>query len=267
MTARGDAPWRLLVCWEQHRELAKKHGLEARSMYLPYGLIEGEPAFPFTNYGPELVEKEARAGLDAADLGVMGNAQTHCVQLPNTFLFAHFARGGDADTADLRHFGEQLVPGLGITFVEAWRAMGDRDAHRARVAADMLAERLLRRLDGGELAGMMFVAPDRYVEDTVLQLRFHADIQACVDSMEDGHVDPAALRAVAWSWRRWWGRHRFSDAYGGPVAERLHPVLRSLHDPSLDAALNRHDEWRYTSVRHGAVPAVLDALDALTRAL
>jgi hypothetical protein len=49
------------------------------------------------------------------------------------------------------------------------------------------------------------------------------------------------------------------------VVERLHPVLRSLRDPTLDAALNRHDEWRYTSVRHGVVPAVLDALDALVK--
>ena len=99
----------------------------------------------------------------------------------------------------------------------------------------------------------------------MLQLRFCADIDDCAASAEGGSVDPAALKAVAWSWRRWWGRHGFADAYGGPVAERLHPALRGLCDPALDAALNRHDEWRYASVRPAWCRPVLDALDALVK--
>lgn len=265
MAEQGDAAWKLFVCWDQHRELAEQYGLQDRSWYLPYGLIEGEPTFPFTNWNPAHIERHARAGLGSGRLGLMGNAQTHAVQLPNTYLLSHFAHGGTLENMDLRGFAERLAPGLGMAIAAGWQAMESRDAHQARESADMLASHLLGRIEGGDLAGLMLMSPDRFVEDLVLQLRFCADMDACAAAAQNGGVPRDALKALANSWRRWWGRHRYNDAYGGPVVERLHPALRSLRDPTLDAALNRHDEWRYPTVRHGVVPAVLDALEAYLR--
>ena len=75
-------------------------GLEHRAEYFPYGLVEGEPTFPLTNCAPSgVADGLARYPWDRPYLGCMANAQTHVVQLPNTYLFAHFARGGSPEAA------------------------------------------------------------------------------------------------------------------------------------------------------------------------
>src|SRR5690242_8521882 len=61
---------------------AQKAGLADRVIALNYGRIESEPSFPLTNFGND---RAYEGGRTTAARGVIGNAQTHCVQLPNTF--------------------------------------------------------------------------------------------------------------------------------------------------------------------------------------
>ena len=64
-------------------------GLIAKTVYLPYGIIEGEPAYPHINVQIDAV----RAMFDGPDgrstdiAGVMGNAQTPLLQFPNFYFF------------------------------------------------------------------------------------------------------------------------------------------------------------------------------------
>jgi len=60
-------------------EYAAKLGLSSRVISYNYGQIEGEPSFPLTNFGGAGAYE---AGAHPGPRGVMGNAQTHCVQLP-----------------------------------------------------------------------------------------------------------------------------------------------------------------------------------------
>ena len=55
-----------------------------------YGRIEGEPSLPMTRFD---VAGAWEAGKSKGPRGGMGNSQTHCVQLPNTFAFARGATG------------------------------------------------------------------------------------------------------------------------------------------------------------------------------
>ena len=73
-----------------------KDGARATSLAFNYGAIEGEPSFPMTNFGGKAA---FNAGAARAPGGVVGNAQTHCVQLPNTFAFARGARGSPSQKA------------------------------------------------------------------------------------------------------------------------------------------------------------------------
>ena len=56
--------------------------------------------------------------------GVMGNAQTHCVQLPNTFAFARGATGKPVTEADYVAFADDLIVGQGQTIVASLESTG-----------------------------------------------------------------------------------------------------------------------------------------------
>ena len=88
------------------------------------GLVEGEPTFPLTNLDVGRLEAMFRGEvIQGARLGTMANAQTHCLQLPHTYLFAHLARGGTAGDADLESFAERLLPGVGEVVARGWQAI------------------------------------------------------------------------------------------------------------------------------------------------
>lgn len=59
--------------------------LESRAVFFNYGASEGEPTLPLTNFGGD---NALRAGRATNARGVVGNAQTHCLQLPNIFAFS-----------------------------------------------------------------------------------------------------------------------------------------------------------------------------------
>lgn len=66
----------------RHLPTIARLGMASRTVLMPYGAIEGEPRMPYTQVTPRLdtaVDTAVRYGL----AGVMGNAQTPHVQLPN----------------------------------------------------------------------------------------------------------------------------------------------------------------------------------------
>jgi hypothetical protein len=93
-------------------------------MFFPYGVVEGEPTFPLTNYFPDWVG-EALKRYNPLDMqqGAMANAQTHIVQLPNTYAYSHFIKGGTMDNLDMPGFADGLIPGLGTLIADSWKSM------------------------------------------------------------------------------------------------------------------------------------------------
>ncbi len=88
--------------------LAERLGIAEKVISFNYGRIEGEPSFPMTNFGGTSAWE---GGAAPGPRGVMGNAQTHCVQLPNTFAFARGAQGLPITEDDYVAFAEDLIPG------------------------------------------------------------------------------------------------------------------------------------------------------------
>jgi len=266
LLAHPDDRWRLLVCWPQHRDLAARRGVDDRVIYFPYGLVEGEPTFPLTNCDPSGLAK----GIGGYPwgrpyLGCMANAQTHTAQLPHTYLFAHFARGGTQETADLRSFAADLVPGMDELLVDAWTTLQRGLPARARdIAAAMAAERerltAAGKLLTGPLSGLLMGEPGRFLCDLEMQLAFYADMKDFVDAREQGLDGKPEARALVASWRAWMFRTGFVDAYGGPVERILHPTLRALRDPAIERVLAKFDDWHNPAVRNGVVPRLISAL-------
>jgi len=87
MKERIPEPWALFAYRPTHGEAIDKHGLRHKCLYYPYGAIEGEPTFPLTNlFVGHLAEIAGNYSHEEYPRGIMGNAQTHCIQLPNILI-------------------------------------------------------------------------------------------------------------------------------------------------------------------------------------
>jgi hypothetical protein len=214
-----------------------KLGLAERLISFSYGRIEGEPSFPFTNFGDN---SAFEGGKQAAARGVMGNAQTHCVQLPNTFAFARGAAGLPVRQDDYLKFADDLIPGQGPLIVAAWQALASADPLGMRSAAGKLDAVPDQKHIPGPLGGLLFGSPRRFLLDLAAQLRVKAafeTLRSCT-----GQSSREALREFVRAVKVWQGRHGYENAWWWPG---LNEILRSLGSPSIDAVLDT--QWAVDS--------------------
>lgn len=252
--------WRFLVCSGAHRKTAKRMGIEDRSVFYPYGAVEGEPTFPLTNFTPDSIAATL-AGFPWSRpyLGCMANAQSHVLQLPNTWFFSRATQSGECDVDDLRPFASQLIPEAADWLVDAWSAISGTDEQRARELAACAPP--VNGGSAGPLSGLMIGGPDRFVSDLKMQLQFRAEmlrLAKCESPADD--EGKSCVRALLSAWEPWIERTGFVDAYFGPVADAIHPALRRLGIPEIDCVLDDFDNWRTPEVRNGVVRRLIAAL-------
>ena len=259
---RGGDDWGVFSCNGLHQEVVDGFGIQDRALFYPYGLVEGEPSFPFTNYSPDTISIVlGQYDVNKTQLGIMANSQTHAVQLPHTYLFAHQAQGGTMANADLDGFAEGLIVGLGALIADSWRTLWGGDSEKMRVLARGLAANASREQRLGPHGGLLFGDPGRFLTDLSLMLAFRADVIDLTAALDRGESPDCQLVALASSWREWQERTGFVDACGD--AQGLFPgVLRRLNDPGIDAVLADFENWSDTSVRHGTLPRLIAAVDA-----
>jgi hypothetical protein len=216
-------------------DLADAIGQSDRMLGFPYHGIEREPSFPFTLFG----EQAYKAGQRGGARGVLGNAQTHVVQLPNTFAFARAARGLSVDRADYVHFAGDLVPGGGGLIVEGWEALQGEDPARHADAARQLEAFRAKSPGGGPLQGLLLGGPDRFLEDLVLQLRAVGALHAFRAAQGAEPAHPARTRetfvAFVAAIATWQQRHGFSGHWRWPAMQE---ALRKFDAPGVHTVLD-----------------------------
>lgn len=242
-------------------EPARKLGIESRVIALQYGAIEGEPSFPLTNFGGDGAWK---AGGALGPRGVIGNAQTHCLQLPNTLAFVRGAQGRPVVEADYLAFAGDLIAGAGEPIVEGWKALAGGDSARRRSAAEKIEKLSAQTLGPGELEGLLFGDPKRFLLDLACQLRYTAaagDLQSAAASGA-GRREP--LRAYTAALEAWYGRHGYKNIWQPPeaIATLDSPELRELFKPHpyAETGFGRINESFYR--KEVFTPRLLDALRA-----
>jgi hypothetical protein len=224
-------------------EIATSAGEADRVITFKYGAIEREPAFPFTLFDSDRVRKMGR---DVGPKGILGNAQNHCVQLPNTFQFSRAAMGLETTRSDYVDFAEGLIPGHGELIVESWEALQGNDAERMhRLAAALVAVKR-EELKDGRFAGLMFHDPARFITDLALQLRAMASIRIFVAATKETEdLKPPLLELIV-SFEAWQQAHgytgnpRSGGSLAGPLEELL-SSLKKLNVKSLDQFLDSRD--------------------------
>jgi len=212
---------------------AQKLGLASKVISFSYGRIEGEPSFPLTQFGGEAAYK---GGQEATNRGVMGNAQTHCVQLPNTFAFARGATGRPLTHADYVRFADDLIPGQGPLIVAAWQALAGTDTAAMREAAAKLEALPDASLTPGTLKGLLFGSPRRFVTDLVMQLRLKATYERFRTAAERGEPNlKAFLAGFVEAVEVWQRQHGYENTWSWAGMEA---ALRKLNSPAINAVLD-----------------------------
>lgn len=209
-------------------------GEGGRVLSFPYGAIEGEPSFPFTQYElPRLHERARRKGAR----GVLGNSQTHCVQLPNTFAFARIARGLPTRRNDYVKFANDLIPGHGDAIVGGWEALQGLDA--ARIATALAALRAVPRgAKAGALQGLLFGSPARFLDDLIVQLEMGASLQELRAALaESPRLEPRVrgrLGAFVDAVENWQGKHGYTNHWHW---DGMFEALKQLDDSDVNQVL------------------------------
>ena len=197
-----------------------------------YGAIESEPSFPVTRFGGDRAEK---AGAAAAPRGVMGNAQTHAIQLPNTFAFARGALGMPVGEEDYVRFAEELIPGQGRLIVDAWRTLQGNEPPKMRRLASELDGVAESRPSAGVLEGLLFGSPERFLRDLAYQLRMRAaeeEFYRAVDADEGVGDALGRFASAASAWQR---RHGYEDKWRNP---RLRQALAAVNADEINVVLD-----------------------------
>jgi len=223
-------------------------GMSDRVLKFPYGAIEGEPSYPFTIYGgaPRVSSGGKRlnraydAGRDGAARGVLGNSQTHCVQLPNLFAFARGAQGLPAEKGDYVAFADELIPGQGALIVEAWEQLQGENAVAMDNAAQRLAGLRANQIRPGRLEGLLLGSSKRFVDDLVKQLHAKAALFRFRDAVmasprDEAHVTKtfgAFVDAIS-AWQR---KHAYGNHWSwAPMEEALRLLGVPISTPVLDS--------------------------------
>jgi hypothetical protein len=262
LVKQPDRRWALMSCNDNHHPCIERFGVGSRTLYNPYSTVEMEPSIPLTNYSPGLVEKalalSARFGMKH---GTLANSQTHVAQVPQTYLYSHFACGGTTASLDLRGFADGLLPGHADLLAEAWEAIGGEDVERQRRAAAAVTKSAgAGSFRSGPFSGMLFGSASRYLEDLGMMLNFRADMQAFARVAGEAQAWRPALARLHRSWSAWQCRTGFNDFFMGPPDEILYKPLKALQRPELEPVLADLHNWKLSSSRHGILRRLLDAI-------
>jgi hypothetical protein len=217
-------------------KLAENMGLASNALTFNYGAIEAEPSFPITNFGGDGAFK---AGQLSAPGGVVGNAQTHCIQLPNTLAFARGAEGKALPTeADYVEFANDLIMGQGQLIVQSWRALAGADPVTMREMAGKLEALDRRKLTPGPLKGLLFGDPSRFITDIVMELRLRAAFEDFVMTSEKNQDIKGPFLAFVTAADAYQRRTGYPCLWDWP---RLDESLRRLKSPAIGAILDEKD--------------------------
>ncbi|HUT23583.1 MAG TPA: hypothetical protein VM492_04495 [Sumerlaeia bacterium] len=255
-------PWGVFASWPEHVEATDALGLGSKRAFFPYGTIEGEPSFPLTNFTPDPIHRTIGGEIvrTAYPRGLLGNAQSHCLQLPNTYCFSHFAQGGDPDALDLEGFAEDVLPGAGGVVARAWEAIGGGDAETRLSCAAALDNEIGRPRAKGRSSGLLFGDADRFLRDLAANLRIQAALSEFAGAVDSRKNAVPALRALMAHLHPYRERVGFVDAYGGPLAEAFNGRLAQLADPEIDRVLRDFHDWRDPAVRNGILPRLFQSV-------
>ena len=175
-------PWELICGKYEFLPVCHEEGVTQKAMLLPYGEIEGEPAYPHTNVEPDRIRVAFNdIILKNPELaGVMGNVQTPLLQFPHVFFYTSILSDPNyrerTDKEMLLDLSNHLYPEHAQLLADCYLALKESDPNKVEDLANRL-DRIVRENRLGRLGifGRKLFPDHRIVaESLILQLKLHA---------------------------------------------------------------------------------------------
>jgi hypothetical protein len=227
-------PWALIAGQPPYLNPVQKESVLGKTVYLPYGAIESEPAFPATNVGQESVRKVFDKANQYPGLrGVMGNNQLMLLQFPRTFYF--FATAWDKEYEKhpeqevMLDLAGQLYPDHKQVIADSFLALRETDPERINAILASL-EKMVHSGDAGRPGAIgRLLFPDHLAVAKNLQmqleirsarqsllkaLRGKPDVSECAKLVEN-YFD----KLLAWNQETGWDKMINITVWPQPIYE------------------------------------------------
>lgn len=183
-----DSLWLISGQFPEYLPMCREEGFGTRTILLPYGTIEFEPAYPHTGVQVDAIRRLFN-GPDAQSPGLpgfMGNMQTPLLQFPNLFFFTSVLSDFDyrnrSEKDVLWDLAGLLYPRHRRLLADSYLALNEPDPKRIARLADQL-DRVLRENalgPSGLFARKLFPDPRFAAASLLLQLRLRAAQESLV---------------------------------------------------------------------------------------
>jgi hypothetical protein len=183
-------PWELISGMAPYLESAKKESVINKVIYLQYGAIEMEPAFPATNLGLESVRDVFDKAAQYPELkGVMGNNELMSLQFPRTFYFFNSAWNTEYKERQqaeiLLELASQLYPDHKNLIAQSFLGLRETDPEKINTTLTALSKLVQSGEAGraGAIGRLLF--PNRLVvaRNLQLQLEIRSARQSLIKAM------------------------------------------------------------------------------------
>ncbi len=265
--------WLISGQFPEFLPICREAGFAERTVLMPYGTIEFEPAYPQTNVQIGAI-RDMYNGPDAQSTdvaGLMGNMQTPLIQFPNMFFFTSVLADADYRNRSEREVLEELAgyiyPDHRELLADAWSGLKATDPGQADTVADRV-ESMIRQNSFGRLGLFSRKAfPDhRFVaESLLLQIRLRAaqerlvlaatcsapqsEYEKLLAELGNAYLawDTAHGWHDLWGWNTWpLGNFRSDPRFGatvGALAKSLgdEAAVNACFDRVAQAMSARHD--------------------------
>ncbi len=227
-------PWALIAGQPPYLPVVQKEDVLARTVYLPYGAIESEPAFPATNLGQEKVRKVFdRANQFPGLRGVMGNNQLMLLQFPRTYYFYATAWDKDYESRPekdvMLDLAAQLYPEQKDLIADAFLALRETDSERINATLASLDKMLHESKAGrpGALGRLLFPDALAVARNLQMQLEIRAARQSFLKALrgKPNIAECAALleayfdKLLAWNKETGWDKMIDITVWPHPIYE------------------------------------------------
>lgn len=291
-----DSLWLISGQFPEYLPMCREEGFGSRTVLLPYGTIEFEPAYPHTTVQVDAI-RDMFNGPDAQSPGLpgfMGNMQTPLLQFPNMFFFtsvlSDFNYRNRSEKDVLWDLAGCLFPNHRQLLVDCYLALKKSDPQQITRCADKLDRILQANALGssGLFARKLFPAPRFAVTSLLLQLRLRAAQERLVlgatavmpraqcEKLITDYLNAYLAWDTAHGWHELWGWSQYplgdfpSDARYSALVRTLGKNLKSKSE--LDACFENIAQavsasYNTKIVQEGAITplkqAVLAAISAI----
>jgi hypothetical protein len=242
-TFRRDLPepWQVVAGMAPYLKAAAQESILEKTIFLPYGAIEMEPAFPSTNMGFQPLRDVLKERQQYPQLrGWMGNNELMLLQFPRSFYFmsklwdAEFGKQSDEDV--LRGLSRLIYPSHDAELSAAFLALQERDTTKVSTALSGLSTILEDKdLRPGALGRFVFGGP-RVITDLQMQLEIRLARQNLIRTLHGKTeseqcaklVEEYFDRILAWNRHTGWNKTINIGIWTTPLYEAGPDLLEVL---------------------------------------